>query len=68
MKAFILVDIILFSGSNKIIALELPDRNLVLKQMILSNEYFMKKWPVVGKTIGTNWERPGNILTRGAYY
>lgn len=49
-------------------AQQLPDRNLVLKQMILPNQYFMEKWPDVGKTIITNRERPSNIWTRGVYY
>lgn len=49
-------------------AQQLPDRNEVLKQMVLANDYFMKKWPDVGKTIVTNRERPSNIWTRGVYY
>lgn len=36
--------------------------------MILANDYFMKKWPDVGKTIITNRERPSNIWTRWFYY
>jgi unsaturated rhamnogalacturonyl hydrolase len=47
---------------------EIPDRNLVMKQMVLANDYFMKKWPDTGKTIITNKERPSNIWTRGVYY
>lgn len=46
----------------------LPERGDVLTKMILANEYFMKKWPNVGKTIVTNRERPSNIWTRGVYY
>jgi rhamnogalacturonyl hydrolase YesR len=49
-------------------AQQLPDRNEVLKQMVLANDFFMKKWPDVGKTIVTNRERPSNIWTRGVYY
>jgi len=45
-----------------------PDRDKVLEQMQLANEYFMNKWPEVGKTIITNRERPSNIWTRGVYY
>jgi unsaturated rhamnogalacturonyl hydrolase len=46
----------------------LPNRNEVLKAMVLANDYFMKKWPDVGKTLVTDRERPSNIWTRGVYY
>lgn len=36
--------------------------------MVLANDYFMKKWADVGKTIITTKERPSNIWTRGVYY
>lgn len=49
-------------------AQELPKREEVLKAMTTANDYFMKKWPDVGKTIVTNRERPSNIWTRGVYY
>lgn len=49
-------------------AQELPDRKEVLNQMVLANDYFMKKWPDTGETIVTNRERPSNIWTRGVYY
>ncbi|MFT3737805.1 MAG: glycoside hydrolase family 88 protein [Breznakibacter sp.] len=49
-------------------AQELPKREEVLKAMVTANDYFMKKWPDVGKTIITNRERPSNIWTRGVYY
>ena len=44
------------------------DRQDVLEKMQLANNYFMKKWPDVGKTIVTNKERPSNIWTRSVYY
>jgi len=44
------------------------NREEVLKNMQLANNYFMEKWPNVGKTIVTNKERPSNIWTRGVYY
>jgi rhamnogalacturonyl hydrolase YesR len=44
------------------------DRDKVLDQMQLANNYFMEKWPDVGKTIVTNKERPSHIWTRGVYY
>lgn len=50
------------------ISQELPDRKEILETMILTNDYFMNKWPDVGKTIITNRERPSNIWTRAVYY
>lgn len=44
------------------------DKTDVLTKMRLTNEYFMQKWPDVGKTIITNKERPSNIWTRAVYY
>lgn len=40
----------------------------ILANMQLANDYFMNKWPDVGKTIITNRERPSNIWTRAVYY
>src|SRR5215212_1763770 len=45
-----------------------PSKKSVLKQMRLTNQYFMNKWPDPGKSIVTNRERPSNIWTRGVYY
>jgi len=39
-----------------------------MSAMVLANDYFMAKWPDVGKTIVTERERPSNIWTRGVYY
>ena len=36
--------------------------------MVLTNNYFMNKWPDTGKSIITNRERPSNIWTRAVYY
>tara|TARA_R110002094_G_scaffold88739_2_gene91898 strand:- start:1424 stop:2497 length:1074 start_codon:yes stop_codon:yes gene_type:complete len=47
---------------------QISDKAKVLEQMQLANDYFMNKWPDVGKTIITNKERPSNIWTRGVYY
>ena len=41
---------------------------IILQKMQLANNYFMEKWPDVGKTIVTNRERPSNIWTRAVYY
>jgi unsaturated rhamnogalacturonyl hydrolase len=49
-------------------AQQLPSKSETLKKMILANDYFMAKWPDVGKTIITERERPSNIWTRGVYY
>ena len=67
MKKIVIVFLIsnLFFTAN---TQNLPDRTQVLKQMELANNYFMQKWPDVGKTIITNRERPSNIWTRGVYY
>jgi unsaturated rhamnogalacturonyl hydrolase len=46
----------------------LPERGEVLKTLVLTNKYFMEKWPDTGKPIVTNRERPSNIWTRGVYY
>jgi hypothetical protein len=39
-----------------------------MASMVLTNGYFMNKWPDPGKSIVTNIERPGNIWTRAVYY
>jgi unsaturated rhamnogalacturonyl hydrolase len=43
-------------------------RDRTMSAMVLANNYFMEKWPDVGKTIITDRERPSNIWTRGVYY
>lgn len=45
-----------------------PTKQEVLDKMVLTNQYFMNKWPDTGKTIITNKERPSNIWTRAVYY
>jgi unsaturated rhamnogalacturonyl hydrolase len=39
-----------------------------LDAMIVANQYFMQKWPDVGKVIVTERTRPSNIWTRAVYY
>ncbi|WP_026729973.1 glycoside hydrolase family 88/105 protein [Flavobacterium denitrificans] len=68
MKKLSLFFSICFLYTCTIIAQQPFDKKLVLKQMILANDYFMQKWPETGKTIITNKERPSNIWTRGVYY
>lgn len=62
--AIILIALI-FTEAN---AQKLPGKKKVLRQMRLTNQYFMNKWPDPGKSIVTNRERPSNIWTRGVYY
>lgn len=45
-----------------------PTKQEVLDKMVLTNQYFMEKWPDTGKSIITNRERPSNIWTRAVYY
>ncbi len=45
-----------------------PTKQEVLDLMVLTNQYFMDKWPDTGKSIITNKERPSNIWTRAVYY
>lgn len=54
--------------STQAYAQKLPSKKKVLKQMRLTNQYFMDAWPDPGKSIITNRERPSNIWTRGVYY
>lgn len=68
MRKLLLSLTICFMSINIISAQQPFDKKLVLKQMILANDYFMQKWPETGKTIITNKERPSNIWTRGVYY
>ena len=44
------------------------DKEETLKSMRLTNDYFMKKWPDVGKRIITDRSRASNIWTRSVYY
>lgn len=46
----------------------LPDNEETMQAMELANQYFMNKWPDVGKTIITDVERVSNIWTRAVYY
>lgn len=49
-------------------AQKLPSKKEVMASMVLTNSYFMNKWPDPGKSIITNKERPSNIWTRAVYY
>jgi unsaturated rhamnogalacturonyl hydrolase len=47
---------------------KLPAREKTLEAMTLTNQYFMDKWPDVGKRIVHERSRASNIWTRGVYY
>ena len=70
MKSFLTIILVAITlmGSAKDKTEKLPNREDVLKTMVLANKYFMDKWPDTGKTIITNRERPSNIWTRAVYY
>ncbi|WP_235934155.1 glycoside hydrolase family 88/105 protein [Sunxiuqinia indica] len=54
--------------SMQVNAENFPSKDQVMDKMILTNAYFMNKWPDTGKSIITNKERPSNIWTRAVYY
>ena len=56
------------TGGTYLFAQKAPDKKTVLKQMELTNDCFMNKWPDPGKEIVTNIARPSNIWTRAVYY
>lgn len=55
-------------GLQVSVAQKTPSKKEVLKTLVLTNAYFMNKWPDAGKSIITNRERPSNIWTRAVYY
>jgi unsaturated rhamnogalacturonyl hydrolase len=63
--AFILTGLIFSEGT---ISAQLLPKEKTMEAMVLSNKYFMEKWPDVGKVIVTERPRPSNIWTRGVYY
>ncbi len=67
-KSQIIALVLLPMFAATVSAQELPERQEILDVMVKTNDYFMKKWPDVGKTIITNRERPSHIWTRGVYY
>jgi len=60
----------LFLGtiSCKTTTQQLPSKQEVMEKMVLTNAYFMKKWPDPGVNVITNKERPSNLWTRAVYY
>ena len=49
-------------------AQSLPDKQKVLEQMVLTNGYFMNKWPDPGLAIVTDKTRQSHIWMRAVYY
>lgn len=65
----LIVSLLIFSMMFGFVSRQkLPSKKAVLDKMILTNAYFMAKWPDTGKSIFTNRERPSNIWTRAVYY
>ncbi len=62
---FLVVSQLFFFHIN---AQERINKEQVLEKMIMANNYFMEKWPDVGKRIVTDRSRASNIWTRGVYY
>ena len=60
--------LLLIAFAGPVPAQDLPDRETVLKKMILANDYFMEKWPAPGDSVTTNKTRPSNLWTRAVYY
>lgn len=46
----------------------LPEKEEILKAMVLANGYFMRQWPTPGDTDRMPGGRPDNIWTRGVYF
>lgn len=49
-------------------AQKLPSKKEIMEKMVLSNAYFMKKWPDPGIPIVTDKTRASHIWTRAVYY
>ncbi len=62
----LLFAVILITGIAS--AQNLPSKKDILDQMILTNGYFMNKWPDPGQVIVNDKTRPSHIWTRAVYY
>ena len=62
----LLILIMSIAGTSK--AQDLPSPKEVLDKMVITNAYFMNKWPDPGVAIVTDKTRPSNIWTRAVYY
>jgi unsaturated rhamnogalacturonyl hydrolase len=68
MKKLSVLLMIIFAGAEILNAQNMPSKKEIMATMVLTNGYFMQKWPDPGKSIVTNRERPSNIWTRAVYY
>lgn len=68
MKKVMFFMVLLIIATGLAGAQNLPAKKEIMDKMVLTNSYFMKKWPDTGKTIITNKERQSNIWTRAVYY
>ncbi len=66
--SLIMLAVWLISADEGITQRKLPPRAETMDAMRRANQYFMDKWPDVGKRIVTNRDRASNIWTRGVYY
>src|SRR5665647_303211 len=62
----LLMAVLLIAEMSK--AQNLPSKQEVLDKMVLTNAYFMAKWPDPGKVIVNDKTRPSHIWTRAVYY
>jgi unsaturated rhamnogalacturonyl hydrolase len=60
--------IIGFTGCTTFAQKKLPPQNKTMDAMVRTNQYFMEKWPDVGKRLEHEISRASNIWTRGVYY
>lgn len=65
-QAFILLLSVITAGCLK--AQSLPAKQEILDRMVLTNSYFMSKWPNPGIPIVNDKTRQSNIWTRAVYY
>jgi rhamnogalacturonyl hydrolase YesR len=66
-NTLILITLLLVQTSV-INAQRLPSKKEVLEKMVLTNAYFMNKWPDPGTAIVNDKTRPSHIWTRAVYY
>jgi unsaturated rhamnogalacturonyl hydrolase len=61
--------ILIVTASISLNGQKIPSKKSLMKAMISTNDYFMRKWPNVSDSIvSPDRTRPSNIWTRGVYY
>jgi len=63
---FLLTAVLFVAGISE--AQNLPSQKEIMDKMILTNAYFMNKWPDPGQVIINDKTRPSHIWTRAVYY